>query len=228
MKNSNFLTSKISQFKGIIAGAALSIMALSAQAQDFPGTAFGVKGGLNLTNFAKNDNITDEKIRAGFNAGIYGRFKLTDGFSLQPEVIYSTQGNKQTYSTNFIGNSPSSTATIDLGYVQVPILAVVNIVPNFNIHAGPYAGFLVKNKYTSDNNNGNSSSNDINSDYFNKVDFGLVGGIGIDITKVHIGARYLYGLQNVGADKDFGIFGTHNLFPQKNNGIQLYVAFDLK
>ncbi len=223
MKNSNFLTSRISQFKSIIAGAALSIMAISTQAQDFPGTSFGIKGGLNLTNFTKDDKITDEKLRAGFNAGIYGRFKLTDGFSLQPEVLYSTQGNKQNINFFNLGNS---TVTSTLGYVQVPILAVVNIVPNFNIHAGPYAGFLVTSKFNTDNN-GNTNTYNINSDYVNKVDYGLVGGIGIDITKVHIGARYLYGLQNVGADKNIGA-ATLNLFPQKNSGFQFYVAIDLK
>ena len=225
MKRKTFLFSKI---KIALAGAALLLGVASANAQDFPQTAFGIKGGLNLTNFTKDDKITDEKLRAGFNAGIYGRFALTDGFSIQPEVLYATQGNKQTFKGNFVGFNYDYTGTTNLGYIQVPVLAVVNIIPNFNIHAGPYAGFLVTNKFTLDNNNnGGSNTSDINSDSFNKVDYGLAGGIGVDISKLHIGARYLYGLQNVGKDQTSNGF-SYNAFAQKNSGFQIYLGIDLK
>jgi len=189
---------------------------------DYPKSAFGIKGGVNLTNFYE-DNITDKNGNIGFNAGLYGRFVITEGIAIQPELLYTTRGAEATYSGFF----NSSRASVNLGYVQVPVLLVVNILPFLNIHAGPYASYLVtanvKNKSTSGSFD---FERDINKDDYQRLDYGLSGGIGLDFAKFHVGARYDYGLATIGKERT-GLTGTY-IFPNvKNSAAQVYVAFDL-
>ena len=190
---------------------------------EYPESAFGIKGGVNLTNFYK-DEITDKNGNIGFNAGLYGRFVISEGIAIQPELLYTTRGAEATYSGFFSSNR----ASVNLGYVQVPVLLVVNILPFLNIHAGPYASYLVtantKNKSTS---SGFNFEDQINKDNYNRLDYGLSGGIGVDVNKFHIGARYDYGLATVG--KERSALGQNYTFPNvKNSAVQVYVAFDLK
>ena len=73
--------------------AAVCSLPLFAQAQEFHGV---VKGGLNLTNLYI-DEVSDEKARLGFNAGVYGQLELGEAFAIQPEILYSTKGTKAKY-----------------------------------------------------------------------------------------------------------------------------------
>src|SRR6185295_17674396 len=93
-------------------------------------TKFGIKGGLNLTNLHSND-FADNQMKAGFNAGIYSKIPVTPGFSIQPELLYSVKGNKSDYS-NFVQGSGQY--RFNLGYIELPLLAVVNLAKNFSIH----------------------------------------------------------------------------------------------
>src|ERR1700676_5573291 len=63
-------------------------------------TKFGIKGGLNLTNLS-SDNFSDNHLKAGFNVGIFSKIPITEGFSIQPELLYSLKGSKTKYN-NFI------------------------------------------------------------------------------------------------------------------------------
>ena len=221
----NLKKSAVHLLGGIAFVAALALVtAQTAAAQtDYPESAFGIKGGVNLTNFYK-DNITDKNGLIGFNAGLYGRFVITEGIAIQPELLYTTRGAEATYN-NLIGTS-TNRSSVNLGYVQVPVLLVVNILPFLNIHAGPYASYLVtaKNKYQSGNTD---FQNQLNKDNYNRLDYGLSGGIGVDVNKFHVGARYDYGLATVGKERTFA--GQTYTFPNvKNSAAQVYVAFDLK
>jgi hypothetical protein len=201
--------------------AFLMILAGNAFAQDFPETSFGIKGGVNFSNFYKGD-LTDKNVRTGFNAGVYGRFVITEGVALQPELLYSTRGGEATY--NGFGGGR---ATLKLDYIEVPVLAVVNIVPFLNIHVGPYVGFLASAK-TENANEDNifNFQNELDKDSFENVDFGIAGGIGIDVKKFHIGARYNYGLKDIGKDKVFSV-ASYSLRDQRNSAVQIYVGIDL-
>lgn len=213
----------------ILGGIATAIVLSVATAQiaaaqmEYPKSAFGVKGGLNFTNFYKDD-IDDRNGLVGFNAGLYGRFMITEGVAIQPELLYTTRGAEVTWS-GFFQDSRSS---VNLGYVQVPVLLSVNILPFLNIHAGPYAGYLVnaraRNKSTS---NFFNFEDEVNMDNYNRFDYGLSGGIGLDFAKFHVGARYDYGLATIGKERSF--LGNNYTFPDaKNSAVQVYVAFDLR
>jgi hypothetical protein len=180
---------------------------------------FGIKGGLNLTNLYV-DNVSSEHMKAGFNAGVFAKLPVTRGFSIQPEILYSVKGAKDTYS-NFVQGDGEY--RFNLGYIEMPLLAVVNLAPNFNLHAGGYAAYLVSANVKDVNSNGTiEGAQDLNADNFRRWDFGLVGGLGFDIQNFTLGARYNYGLSNIGKSGSLSGDLTKN---SKNAGVSIYVGF---
>jgi hypothetical protein len=179
---------------------------------------FGIKGGLNLTSLYV-DNVSSEHMKAGFNAGIFAKLPITKGFSIQPELLYSVKGAKDTYG-NFIQGDGEY--RFNLGYMEMPVLAVINLAPNFNLHLGGYAAYLVSANVKDVNDDGTiEGATDLNTDNFRRWDFGLVGGLGFDIQNFTIGARYNYGLSEIGKSGNLSGDLTKN---SKNAGASLYVG----
>jgi len=181
----------------IFASALMTVFAFSAaQAQDKV-PSFGFKGGLNFSNLY-TDNVDDNNVLTGFNAGLYAKFPITNSIAIQPEISYTTKGAELVYNNAFA----QGTATFNVNYIEVPILLVMNITENFNIHVGPYAAYMVSGKTTTDSNFG-FSENELNTDDFNKFDAGLAGGVGLDFDALNFGVRYNYGLTKLGKDDAF-------------------------
>jgi hypothetical protein len=182
-------------------------------------TKFGIKGGLNLTNLHSNE-FADNHLKAGFNAGIFSKIPITQGFSIQPELLYSVKGSKSDYN-NFVQGSGEY--RFNLGYVEMPILGVVNLTKNFNIHLGGYGAYLTNANIKDVNSQGSIKGiTDLNANNFNRWDFGLAGGVGFDIQNFLIGARYNYGLTDVGHS---GNLTGDVMGHAKNNGLNIYVGF---
>lgn len=138
--------------------------------------------------------------------------------SIQPELLYTSKGSKLTYD-NLFG---SGEFRFNLNYVELPVLAVINLAKNFNLQAGAYAGYLVNANIKKLNNEGETSDiADFNEDDFNRFDFGLVGGLGLDIQNFTIGARYNYGLKEVGNNDEIA---GQVLGDSKNSAISLYLG----
>jgi hypothetical protein len=224
MKKVQIFSNRIARLAAMAAGLAVSLLSVNANAQDFPTSGFGIKGGVNFSNYYSGD-VTDKNPRTGFNAGIYGRFVINEGIAIQPELLYTTRGTTGTYN-NFVTGGGKATFKTD--YIQLPVLLSVNILPFLNIHAGPYAAYLVSVKTTNGNeNNVFNFEDNVNKDNFQAFDFGVSGGIGVDVQKFHAGARYDYGLQKVGKDKSVAGLVNYNTLNAKNSAISLYVAIDL-
>jgi hypothetical protein len=180
---------------------------------------FGIKGALNLTNLS-SDDFSDNHLKAGFNVGVFTKIPITQGFSIQPELLYSLKGSKTNYNNFAEGTGEYR---FNLGYVELPLLAVVNLTKNFSIHAGGYGAYLTNANIKDVNNNGSIQNiTDLNADDFNRWDFGLAGGLGFDIENVSIGARYNYGLTDIG--KSGNLTGAA-LGNAKNNGLSIYIGF---
>ena len=180
---------------------------------------FGIKGGLNLTTLYSSD-VSSNHWKAGFDAGVFAKLPVTKGFSIQPEVLYSLKGAKDTYS-NFVQGDGEY--RFNLGYVEVPVLAVVNLAPNFNLHLGGYAAYLVNSNIKNVDNNGEvQGATNLSTSDFNRWDFGLIGGLGFDIGNFTLGARYNYGLSEIGKSGNLTGDLTKN---QKNAGVSVYIGF---
>jgi hypothetical protein len=155
---------------------------------------FGIKGGLNAYTIYSDDNSSaDAKI--GFHLGVISHIHLGNQFAIQPELIYSAQGSQYT-----IG---STTAKLNLNYVNVPLLFQYMFDNGFRLMAGPQVGFLVSAKTEIDN-----TKTDV-KDNLKKIELAF----GIGASYVHppsgfgVDARYNFGLTNI---NDVGSVNSYN------------------
>lgn len=193
-----------------------------------PGPHFGFKGGLNLSQlYVEQLNVEDENMKAGINFGVFAKIPITNIFSVQPEVLYSSAGSKLSYGgsdiQNFLGIEPGE-VRFNLNYIQVPIALAINIGA-LNIHAGPYFSYLlsanVKDLRSSDLNS--TTVVTLDTEDFNRFDYGVMFGVGFDVRTVTIGARYNYGLREIGNSNLAG-----KLTENSKNGVgQIYIGFGL-
>jgi len=184
-------------------------------------TEFGVKGGFNMSNlYGSGDNVDDNNVLYGFNAGVYATLPISDFVAIQPELLFTTKGAKLEYNNAFANGD----AKFRLNYIELPLLVRVNVTKNFNIHAGGYASYLVSSKVS-----GNGTvdfDQDIDTDDLNKFDAGLSAGVGVDFNPISVGLRYNYGLTTVGKERT--VAGTTYTFPDaKNSNLTLYLSYKL-
>lgn len=149
---------------------------------------FGIKGGLNIAN-TTNNNAGSNDWKLGLNAGVLAHIHLTPQFALQPEVVYSSQGNKYTIS--------NGEHQLNLNYINVPVLLQYMFDNGFRLQTGPQLGFLVD---VSDKHNGNETSLFTSSD-FKSTDVSWSFGLGyLSYSGLGIDARYNLGLTNIYKD----------------------------
>ena len=203
----------------------LAATSVSAQVQQ-TSTEFGltpkigIKGGVNFTNLYVDD-VHDENMKAGLNLGLFAKVPVSRGFSIQPEILYSSKGAKVAYENSLIGGE----YRFNLNYIEVPVLGVVNIAKNLNLHAGGYAAYLTSaNIKAEDNGHSNEAIVEYDEKKFNRFDYGLVGGLGLDIKGLTLGARYNYGLNQVG-EKSNSFLSNTVLRNAKNSGFTVYLGY---
>jgi hypothetical protein len=199
---------------------AISLYATAQETQTIvetkPTAKFGIKAGLNLSNLYVKD-VKDENMKPGINLGVYAKVPITKFLSIQPELLYSMKGAQITYS-NFLGTGKYR---FNLNYLEIPVAVVINVASKLNINAGPYAAFLLSaNVQDVDNNGKINGATELNKENFESFDYGLFGGAALDIGNITIGARYNYGLKNIGRS---GLAGnlTGN---SKNSVISFYIG----
>jgi len=159
--------------KSILIGLFFFALSTNVQAQL---VKFGIKAGLNYANL-EGTNIQTDAITS-YHAGIIAEVKLTDGFSVQPELLYSTQG--ATYKN--LGDEFKN----ELGYLSIPVLAKIHLNKTISLDLGPQASFLL------------SERNAFNVNNAETFEFAAVGGLGINLTKnFFIQGRYVLGLTEV-------------------------------
>ncbi|MFH7002358.1 porin family protein [Flavobacterium bizetiae] len=184
-------------------------------------TEFGIKGGFNMSNlYGSGDDVDDNNVLYGFNAGVYATLPISDFIAIQPEILFTTKGAKLEYNNALV----SGDAKFKLNYIEVPLLVRVNITKNFNVHAGGYASYLVSSKVKGDGDI--SFDEDVDTDDLNKFDAGIAAGVGVDFSPLSIGLRYNYGLTTVGKERT--VAGTTYTFPDaKNSNLTLYLSYKL-
>lgn len=146
---------------------ALSIGVASAQK-----LSFGIQAG---SNFAVQSQIGDyfnnQDIRIGLHSGIFTKYYLNDKVSLQAEINYDQLGSK------------SGTVKNNYDYLNVPVLVNYSfgksdLTPlNFDLYAGPYAGYILKAK-------SHTTTSEIDQtidqkDNTNKIAGGVIIGFGL-------------------------------------------------
>jgi hypothetical protein len=180
--------------KTILSLALLAGAAGAAHAQT--GIKVGLKGGFNLSTFS-GANSKGSEYKAGFAAGPYVNFGVSDNFSIQPELLYSQKGSSvDNYSYVAGGTTTNSTLKNTLGYLDVPIMFRYNIGEDgkgFFVELGPQGSFVLHQRTFNEDGSGKeiSGSRYTSTDALNKVVIGYVGGLGYQITSgLQLGLRY--------------------------------------
>ena len=146
---------------------------------------FGIKAGVNMATLTGDsaDNL-DSKI--GFHVGGFAEFKVSEKFSVQPEVLFSTQGAK------------ADGGSLDINYINIPVMAKFYATPEFSLEAGPQLGFLV----SAESNPDSGSSTDV-KEFLKSTDFGVNLGAGYQFTEnFSAGLRYNLGLSNMAEEEN--------------------------
>lgn len=162
---------------------------------------FGVKGGLNLSTWTQDES----KWRVGFHVGGFANIKFNKMFAIQPELMYSMEGNKFSgdLPIPFLGKTYSTkvTKTITTHKLIVPVMFQFTPIRELTLEAGPQFGFNLSMKSHTKydvNVDGIDIPDDdetINSDAYNTFELGLALGARFNIAKnMSVGARYVYGL----------------------------------
>jgi hypothetical protein len=143
----------------------------------------GIKGGLNISDIAgvNGDN------RLSGHVGLFLNSRINSQWAIQPEILYSGQG--QQYDVPF-----NEDRTIALSYIQIPIMFQFYPVRQFYVEVGPQIGFLL-----SANDKESDGDNKVEVDsYYKKVDAGISFGAGFYVTSM-LGfyARYNAGLADI-------------------------------
>ena len=162
----------------------ITSMACHAQQE----TAFGIKGGLNLTNLKVSDPDASYNSRAGFHAGFFVREKFSK-VAIQPEFLISTQSTD--VSSSSLGDWQDR-----FTYLNIPIMVKFYLVDGLNIHAGPQFGFLLDGDRTYSGPLGDGSE-DI-KDYYESSDVSISLGGGWDFPfGLNVDLRYNIGVKDI-------------------------------
>jgi hypothetical protein len=171
--------------KTILITVLLLAVSINMQAQLL---RFGIKAGLNYANqngseiTINNSNYTTSAITS-YHTGLVAEIKLMNSFSIQPELLYSTQGATYKNAVEEFKN--------ELGYLSIPVLAKINLSKVVSIELGPQASFLLSERNNFDVKNGET------------FEFAAVGGLGINITKnIFLQGRYVLGLTEASKDAE--------------------------
>ena len=180
-----------------------------------------VQGGLNLANISATSSgqTEDNNQLTTFNAGILGRFDLSQTIDLESGLLLSGKGAKA--ETFFTGNKDDNYIKTKFNplYIEVPLNLVVKVplekTTNVFFYGGPYAavGIAGKSKVDSrifgltsssesdvrfsNDDPSTSQQEDASYDKLKRFDFGLNVGAGLDLRKVLVKFNYGYGLTKI-------------------------------
>jgi hypothetical protein len=191
-------------------------------------TGFGIKAGANYS--VLSGVINKEAVyKAGPHVGIYGFFRPTNSFAIQPEIIYSSQGCKNEW--------PRGKTTTKLDYVNIPLICKLYIGNKFYWQFGPQLGILANSKekgtvsvFVGNGVNGYGWQ-DVEIDQnvesvYKSTDFSLVTGFGVNIIpELTLSARFNYGLSNIDSNPENQQF-RGNSHPLANRVFQFSIGYN--
>lgn len=158
---------------------------------------FGVKAGYNYSTLSgETSSISTIEGLSGFYIGGLVELPISNMLSIQPELIFSRQGVDLRQGLKNL-SIRTDTSEIRLDYLNIPVMAKVNLGPIF-LEGGVQFGFLV-NKPKVDSYIANVYlRNLLDKDSYNSFDFGVGAGLGVKLNQhFFVETRYTYSLTNV-------------------------------
>jgi hypothetical protein len=173
--------------KLLLASFAIIAIAFAGNAQG--GFRLGIKGGFNMNQI--EGQSFDNGFTYGYHLGGFAEIDFNKKFGLQPEVLFNQTNTKVAsgFSSLYPGiTNPNMSDNVTLNYLSIPILLRYNLGGMFSLVAGPQFGILI-NKNDNLLQNGQSA--------FSNGDFGMVGGLQMNLKLLRIYGRYNIGLKNI-------------------------------
>ncbi len=184
----------------------LAVVALCGMTSELYAQEYGIKAGLNLANVYSaangNDDGVNYKSNAGFNLGLTAEYPFTKLISFETGLIFSSKG----FSSSIGGVLSNFSSKTRLYYLNIPLTAkaaykIGGIKVFGNI--GPYVGYGLSGKISSNANIlGVSVLDESEVEWgeegdFERLDYGLTFGAGVEFGKFSVGASYELGLANI-------------------------------
>tara|TARA_R110002124_G_scaffold254044_3_gene419534 strand:- start:33337 stop:33930 length:594 start_codon:yes stop_codon:yes gene_type:complete len=164
---------------------------------------FGAKAGLNIASIGGDAYVTGFSgfdSRTSFHLGGLVEIPITEKISIQPEVLYSSQGSKFNFG---FGSNPD----VKLDYINVPILGKYHIIEGLSGELGPVIGVLVNAKAT-----GDGEDEDI-KEFYKSTDIGVAIGASYRLPMgVFFSLRYNKGVTDINDDPDISAKNQNNVF----------------
>lgn len=178
---------------------------------------FGLKIGSNYSNiYDSNGENFEAEGKFGLAGGVFMAIPIGKFLGVQPEVLFSQKGYKQT--GTFLGSTYDLTRTTD--YIDIPLLLSIKPVNFLTIQLGPQFSFLTKQKDVFKNALATVEQQDeFKNTNIRKNILCAVGGIDINIKRIVIGARAGWDIQNNNGD------GTSTNPRYKNAWVQATLGF---
>lgn len=177
--------------KKLLIVAVLLASVQSSFAQSF---SIGPKAGLNISNYTGGDIESDALV--GYHLGGVINYGFGKVFSIQPEVLFSTQGAKV--------DNQGARSDFRISYVTVPVMLKFKTNGGFYVEFGPQAGFRTSTDIPDQTIN----------NFAKNLDLAAAGGIGYQSPiGLGVGVRYVAGLSKVGD------FTGQNISPDFKNSV---------
>lgn len=203
--------------KKLLLFTAVALFAFTtAQSQEF---RIGAKAGLNVASLGGDSyygGLGSLGSRTSFHIGGLVEIPLMGRFSIQPELLYSSEGSDFSFGT--LGKDTK------LDYIRVPVLAKFYIIEGLSAEAGPVFGVLANAEGTYYNNDGDLVSGDAKDIYRGfDAQFGIGASYRLNMG-VFFSLRYNKGLLNV--NEEYEALGTrYNTGKNQNNVFQVSAGY---
>lgn len=214
--------------KKIFMMAVMAVAALTANAQNEVGQfSLMPKAGINISTITGDADYNDKslgvsfskKSKVGFVGGVEAEYGVAKNFGITAGVLYSMEGAKIKGDIVNALISGTTTTKVNLGYINIPILAQYYIVKGLAIKAGIQPAFAVSKKiknevslsgeiaqYSGEFEKEMNKLTDkrIPKDNIKTFDFSIPVGISYEYANVVLDARYNIGLTKVYKDSEKG------------------------
>ena len=158
--------------KLILSAAILFSIAATAQSEE---TKFGIKGGVQFTNFTGDGEWEGN---TGFYVGGLADLPISGNFHIQPELLVSKEGAT--------GDTELNDIDFSITYIRIPVMLKYYVAQGFNIQAGPEFAFKV------------GTTEDAVDEAIKSSDIGLGFGLGYDLANgLLFDLRYNLGLTSI-------------------------------
>lgn len=160
------------------------LVAQDATVKDKNESQYGLKAGINFAELWGKDALPESDRKVGYSFGIYASYKIAKEWKIQPEVIWSLQGENSKESGRY-----------KISYINIPIMFKWKS-KKFYTEFGPQLGLLTINT-------AKSVPDDLRIENFEIFDFSLNAGLGYEIFEDwSIGVRYVQGVTNIVRGRD--------------------------